>query len=39
MKDRNVEFSSLQKKQILADECERQRLEHVDAMAKKTMQE
>ena len=39
MKERSNEFNSLQRKQMLADECERKRLEHVDAMARKTMQE
>lgn len=39
MNDRNNEYTIIHKKQILADECERKRLEHVDAMARKTMQE
>ena len=39
MNDRSADFNALHKKQMIADECEKQRLEQVDAMARKTMQE
>jgi hypothetical protein len=39
MKDRGGQYAALQKKQEVADKCERQRLEHVDAMARRTMQD
>lgn len=39
MKDRTSDFAVLQKKQMLADECEKKRLDHVDQMARQTMQE
>ena len=39
MRDKNAEFGALQKKKEMADECERKRLEHVDAIARRTMQE
>lgn len=39
MRDKTAQYGAAQKKQELADECERKRLEHVDAMARRTMQE
>jgi len=39
MKDKTQEWGNLQKKKERADECERKRLEHVDGMARRTMQE
>ena len=39
MRDKTGVHDVLQKKKEYADECERKRLEHVDAIARRTMQE
>jgi len=39
MRDKTVQYGALQRKKELADENERKRLEHVDAMARRTMQD